>query len=554
MGRLIGVVGPGIVGMPMAALLAQAELRRGAEGGRVLVVQRRSPTSGWKVDAINAGQSPIGGVEPALDAIVAETVAAGRLAATHEIADVADADFVLVCVQTDKRGIAPDYDPLYAALDGLAEAFATRRRAAGAPVVIIESTLAPSSMATVVPERFARQGLEVGRDVEIANSPNRVMPGRLVERVASSDKLIGALSASVAERVRALYAGIVQRGRLHVTNSLTAEIVKTLENAYRDVRIAFAAEVVRHCDAVDVDFRALRDAVNAAVGQSDGASADPRVIPSGGLLMPTIGVGGHCLPKDGILLWWRALERGDSAAERSIILESRRINDESPAYTLGLLERVLGPVRGRRLAVLGAAYRPDSEDTRNSPSLDFAELALASGADVVIHDPHVREDDPNLVRRGHQARFTADVGAALAGAEAVVIAVAHAAYADVPQRVAALEGIAVVDACHAVPAWGARSAPARSAGIGWGRLEPEAELVETVAAEFEAVAGAVTREVGYLVEALNAEYARDGFGLVELAEVRRLAGTCVTGCELPEGAAMSRTGQIALRLVRKAAK
>lgn len=532
MARLIGVVGPGIVGMPMAALLAQAELRRGADGGRVLVVQRRSPSSGWKVDAINAGRSPIGGVEPQLDAIVAETVSAGRLGASHEIADLADADVVLVCVQTDKRGIAPDYDPLFAALDGLADAFATRRTARRAPIVVIESTLAPSSMFTVVGERFTRRGLVVGRDVELANSPNRVMPGRLVERVATSDKLIGALKASVARAVHDLYSGIVQGGRLHVTNSLTAEIVKTLENAYRDVRIAFAAEVMRWCDREDVDFYALRDAVNARLGQEDDASHDPSVVPSGGLLVPIIGVGGHCLPKDGILLWWRALERGDPAAGQSAILESRRVNDEAPAYALARLERAVGSVRGRRLAVLGAAYRADSEDTRNSPALAFAELALAQGADVRLHDPHVRADDPNILARAHAGRLTRDVDAALAGADAVVLAVAHAAYAGLPERLASA-GVVVMDACRAVPAWPAASAPATASGLGWGRRPAARATLNAVAAEFGVVAQRVTQEVAHLVETLNRDYAPDGFNAAEVDEVRRLAATCVTGCVLP---------------------
>ena len=229
--RLIGVIGPGIVGMPMAALLARAEMRRGSAGGRVLVVQRNSPTSGWKVPAINAGQSPIGGVEPALDAIVAEAVAAGRLAASHEIGDLASAYAVLVCVQTDKRELAPDYDPLFEALDALALAFMKRPAGLAPPIVIIESTLAPSSMTTLVRERFSARGLIEGQHVHLGNSPNRVMPGRLVERVVSSDKLVAGLSRTTADAIAALYGGIVTGGTLHVTNSLTAEIVKTLENA-----------------------------------------------------------------------------------------------------------------------------------------------------------------------------------------------------------------------------------------------------------------------------------------------------------------------------------
>lgn len=187
----IAVVGPGIVGMPMAALLARARIRIGGDDpAKVVVVQRPSKTSGWKVDAINSGTSPIGGVEPGLDEIVAEAVAAGTLSATSDPSGIRDADVVLICVQTDKDGFAPDYGPLMSALDGVCAAL--RERPAGnVPLIIFESTLAPSSMTTLVRERFQAAGLVEGRDVLLGNSPNCVMPGRLVDRVELQSKLAG---------------------------------------------------------------------------------------------------------------------------------------------------------------------------------------------------------------------------------------------------------------------------------------------------------------------------------------------------------------------------
>jgi UDP-N-acetyl-D-mannosaminuronic acid dehydrogenase len=534
MSGFIGVIGPGIVGMPMAALLAQAAMRRGS--GRVMVVQRNSANSGWKVDAINEGRSPIGGVEPALDAIVSATARAGFLSASHDIAALADAELVLVCVQTDKRGLAPDYEPLDAALDGLASAFTARHAGLPAPMVSIESTLAPSSMTTYVRERFAAKGLVEGRDVHLGNSPNRVMPGRLVERVASSDKLVAGLSRATAEAIATRYRDVVTDGTLHVTNSLTAEIVKTLENAYRDVRIAFAAEVVRWCDEQDVDFYSLRDAVNAQVGQEDAASRDPGVIPSGALLVPTVGVGGHCLPKDGILLWWRLLERDDSAARRSLILEARRINDESPQRLLQMAESRFGTLRGQKVAVLGAAYRPDSEDTRNSPSLRLVELLRDAGAELRLHDPYVRAHDQNLVSRKLDAYFTNDAAQALTDAEFVFVATAHAVYRRdlVALRAAAPRCRGLVDGCNLYDAAGVTAWGVDSVGIGRGRRAPDAPLVEAVVAQFRRVEIAVAREVAFVVESLNANYATDAFSRATEAEVRRLAGTCVTGCQLPD--------------------
>src|SRR5262249_52445932 len=157
------------------------------------------------------------------------------------------ADMVLVSVQTDKAGFGPDYGPLMDSLEHLASALA-KKPAGNVPIVVFESTLAPSSMTSVIREHFAKHGLVEGRDILLGNSPNRVMPGRLVERVAASDKLVAGLHPLTPKLIKRIYARIVTRGALHETNSMTAEVVKTLENAYRDVRIAFASEIVRYCD------------------------------------------------------------------------------------------------------------------------------------------------------------------------------------------------------------------------------------------------------------------------------------------------------------------
>lgn len=530
----IAVVGPGIVGMPMAALLAHARIREGTDQpARVVVVQRASRTSAWKVDAINAGRSPIGGVEPALDEIVADSVRAGVLSATHDYAELADADVILVCVQTDKNGFAPEYGPLMSALGDIAAAL-QHKPAGNIPVIVFESTLAPSSMHTVVRPFFAAHGLEEGRDILLGNSPNRVMPGRLVERVAAADKLVAGLHPATPQLIKRLYARIVTGGELHPTNSLTAEIVKTLENAYRDVRIAFAADIARWCDAHDVDFFALRQQANERLRRVDTASSDARAVPVGALLVPTVGVGGHCLPKDGILLWWRALERGLDAS-RSLILESRHINDESPAETRRLAERRFGVVQGRKVALLGVAYRFDSEDTRNSPTLVLARELIEHGNDVTLHDPHVLERDQNLERTGTAARFTRDLDTALDGADLVFLCTAHAAYADLGTRLAAMHGLrGVVDGCNLLDPASLNGVADCYTGIGRGRAKPDAALVDFVVESFRVMERGVANELVALIEFLNAEYAPDEFNRTSLAEVQRLARTCTTGCDIAD--------------------
>ena len=108
-----------------------------------------------------------------------------------------------------------------------------------------------------------------------------------------------------------------------------------MENAYRDVRIAFSTEIVRYCDENNIDFYKVRDKVNTMLSQSDLATSNPNVVPSGGILIPMLGVGGHCLPKDGILLWWRNIETGTDTSN-SLILNSRIINDESPVIHISI--------------------------------------------------------------------------------------------------------------------------------------------------------------------------------------------------------------------------
>ena len=540
--RKIAVVGPGIVGMPMAALLAHSEIREGSEApARVVVVQRASATSGWKVEAINSGRSVIGGVEPGLDEIVANAVRKKILSATSNYNDIADADLILVSVQTDKSGFAPDYGPLFESLDGLASALQARPKG-NIPVVVFESTLAPSSMATVVREYFADRGLVEGRDILLGNSPNRVMPGRLVERVAASDKLVAGLHPLTPVLIKRVYSRIVTGGALHETNSMTAEFVKTLENAYRDVRIAFAAELVRYCDLHDIDFYAVREEVNAALSQVDAASNIATAVPTGAILVPSIGVGGHCLPKDGILLWWRRYESGGPTAT-SLILQSRTINDESPSATIDLAVRHLGAMKGRKVALMGTAYRFDSEDTRNSPTLSLAKQLIAVGADVVLHDPYVKADDQNLRRAGLTDVFTNNATDALRHAQLAVLCVGHGVYGEsfaslakeAPVLEAILDGANVFHG-RAQETLVSLKGPGKPAyfGIGRGRMPAPPGFIQFVRDSFDVMERGVANELVGLIEFLNSRYASDEFNRVDFETVRRLAGSCVTGCNIAQ--------------------
>jgi UDP-N-acetyl-D-mannosaminuronic acid dehydrogenase len=534
--KKIGVIGPGIVGMPMAAMLANAKIKIGTdEAAKVVIVQRNSVNSGWKVDAINSGKSVIGGIEPELDDITREAVNAGLLSASSDFSVLSDADVILVSIQTDKNetGFEPDYGPMFGGLDKLAEAL-QKKPAGKIPLIIFESTLAPTTMDTLFREHFKKYDLEEGKDILLGNSPNRVMPGRLVERIRDADKLAGGLHPETPKLIAKLYDHIVTNGEVFQTNSLTAEIVKTLENAYRDVRIAFSTEMVRYCDENNIDFYKVRDKVNSKLSQSDEATENPNAVPSGGILIPMLGVGGHCLPKDGILLWWRNFQKGNNTS-KSLILQSRLINDNSPLNTFKQAEKSFGNLRDKKIALLGVAYRFNSEDTRNSPTLVLANYLRENKIDYIMHDPYVKNNDQNLLKFNQQDHLTHDLNKALKFADYVFICSAHKEYIDHFEIIYSYKNIkGIMDASNIYNRKMFAETPERYAGIGKGTEEPTEDFVKFVYESFVAMEKGLGHELLGLIHFYNDNYAFDEYNKVKFEDVQRLAKTCSTGCEIAD--------------------
>ena len=530
----IGVIGPGIVGMPMAAMLAYARIRIGSdEPAKVIVLQRDSVNSGWKVDSINKGKSVIGGIEPGLDPLTNDAVKNGLLTASSDYSLLSNADVILVCVQTDKKVSEPDYGPLFGALDKLCEALQSKP-SGKVPLVIFESTLAPTTMDTLIREHFKKYGLEEGRDILLGNSPNRVMPGRLVDRIVNSDKLAGGLHPETPKLISKLYRNIVTGGNVFETNSLTAEIVKTLENAYRDVRIAFSTEIVRYCDINNIDFYAIREKVNSLLSQQDKASSNPNAVPSGGILIPMLGVGGHCLPKDGILLWWRNIEKGINAGN-SLILNSRIINDESPSLTFKQSESYFPGLKKSKIALLGVAYRFNSEDTRNSPTLVLARYLRSQGVSFIMHDPYVKKDDQNLLKSDLQDHFTNDLDEVLKDAEYIFLCTSHKNYIEQSDRIISNKATkGIMDACNIYSSNLFSGKKVAYTGIGRGSKQPENDFVNFVYESFRTMERGLANEVMDLINFYNAYHAFDEYNKVKFADVQRLAKTCSTGCEIAD--------------------
>ena len=530
----IGVIGPGIVGMPMASLLAYAKIKVGTDiPAKVIIIQRKSKNSGWKVNAINNGKSVIGGIEPELEDITRIAVESGLLSASSDYSSLSDTDVVLVSVQTDKKGFEPDYGPLFEALENLARVLKNKPKNK-IPLIIFESTLAPTTMDTLIRDHFLKFGLEEGKDILLGNSPNRVMPGRLVERIRESDKLAGGLNPVTPKLIKILHQKIVEHGELFETNSLTAEIVKTLENAYRDVRIAFSAEIARYCDENNIDFYAVREQVNNLLNQADTANTNPNVVPSGGLLIPTLGVGGHCLPKDGILLWWRKIETGYNT-DMSLILASRGINDQSPSLTFLQTEKVFGNIRNKKITLLGVAYRFNSEDTRNSPTLQLANYLRDNDIDYIMHDPYVKVDDQNLLKYNQQEHLTHDLSKALQNAEIIIMCTAHKDYLDTIEQISGGKNLkGIMDACNIYNRKYFAQRGVLYSGIGRGSSKPENSFIEFVFNSFRIMEKGLANELKSLIDFYNLNYVHDEFNTVKFVDVQRLAKTCSTGCEIAD--------------------
>jgi UDP-N-acetyl-D-mannosaminuronic acid dehydrogenase len=375
---VVGVIGLGYVGLPAACMLAAA-------GFRVTGVD----LDPGRTEVINSGRSPIEGDEPGLADLVGQVVASDRLHTSTVYSDLAEADVVLICVDTP---VDADHRPSFKSLGSACSELGPVLKAGA--LVIVESTIAPGTIDNVV--RPALESSSGGRQFHLGHCPERVMPGKLLRNMRTMSRVCGGSSAEVSDVMVALYSTFVE-GDLDLVDCLTAELVKTAENAYRDVGIAFANQLALICERVDGDVWRVRQLVNKVPGRH--------------VLLPGGGVGGHCIPKDS---WLLAAPLGESA-EDSLLGVARRINDGMPAHVAGLVSDLVDTARHARVAVLGFAYLENSDDTRNSPSAELVRFLSKRGFDVAVHDPFVRE---------HKG----DVMEVLRNADCAVLMVAHTAY------------------------------------------------------------------------------------------------------------------------------
>lgn len=382
----LSVVGLGYVGLTVACALAE-------RGFDVIGIE----TDPARSLQIARGTCPLPESEPRLAELLAEQIQAGRLTVTRDPASCAAADVILVAVQTPVAD-----DTHLPALGALRTAvFSVARHMRRGSLIIVESTIPPGTMRDlVVPLLEETSGLSATTDFLVGCCPERVMPGRLLANLRTCSRVVGGWTPDAA-RVGAVLYRALTASSVDVVDCLTAELVKTTENAYRDVQIAFANEVALLCESYRADVYAVRELVNKSPGRS--------------MHLPGAGVGGHCIPKDP----WLLVANVDETTPVRLIPTARAVNDSMPRHVGEIVAELLSahgrPLAESWIAVLGYAYLEDSDDSRNSPSAELVRWLEQRGAHVSIHDPLVTGCERKVER-------------VVVGADCLVLMVAHSAY------------------------------------------------------------------------------------------------------------------------------
>jgi len=384
----ICVLGLGYIGLPTASVLAS--------GGRsVLGVDIDSAI----VATVNAGGIHI--EEPGLRTVSQAAMRSGNLRAAlvPEPSDV----FIIAVPTPLKEDKRADLSFVLHAARELAVCLKH------GDLVILESTSPPGTTRDLLaPLLRDATGLEPGVDFHLAHCPERVMPGRILKELIENDRVVGGYTAACAERAREVYARFVE-GQIILTDATTAEMVKVIENTYRDVNIALANEAALLCEQLDIDF--------AEVGAL--ANRHPRVH----LHKPGPGVGGHCISVDP----WFLVERFPEDAR--LIRNARERNDAMPEHVVRETMRLLGDATPPRVAVLGVAFKGNVDDTRESPAIAIVEGLRAAGVDARPYDPIARRAPFEL----------ATLETALDGADVLLLLTEHDAFREIaPGRAAAL--------------------------------------------------------------------------------------------------------------------
>src|SRR5256884_403410 len=371
----IGIFGAGWVGLVTGACFAEL--------GHEVVIRDVVPE---KIEALRQGRVPF----HEQDVPVLLERNAERLTYTLDVDDVADCEFLFVCVDTPPTysGDA-DLSRVWTVIDELPEL-------GGHPVLVMKSTV-PVGTGETVRAGLDQRGLE---HVGYASNPEFLAEGRAVEDFMRPDRIVvGAFESDDGDAVAGLYSAIDAPVVRSDVNS--AEMIKLAANAFLMTRISFINEIANVCEATGADV----------VKVAEGVGLDKRLGPH--FLRAGIGYGGSCFPKDSLALKQLASNSGYHFQLLSAVIE---VNELQKRRVIGKLKRHLGPLRGKTVALLGLAFKPDTDDMREAPSIVLASRLLAEGADVRAWDPVA--DGTNLPKG---VEIAGSVMEAVTGADAAVI-------------------------------------------------------------------------------------------------------------------------------------
>jgi UDP-N-acetyl-D-glucosamine dehydrogenase len=391
----IGILGLGYVGLPLAVVFAEA-------GFHVTGID----PDVRKADSINKGVSYIPDVKTEA---MAKLVKSGHLTATSDFSVLKEMDAVSICVPTPLRQTGdPDMSFILSATEELAKYMHKGM------VVVLESTTYPgTTRELLLPKLGIECGLTIGEDWFLAFSPERVDPGREDFTTINTPKVLGGITEACGEVATAWYEGAIQK--IHcVSSAEAAEMAKLLENTFRMINIGLVNELAIMCERLGVD---VWEVIDAAASKPFGFMK----------FTPGPGLGGHCIPIDPLYLSWKMKSFHYNA--RFIELASE-INTNMPRYVVSRVMEALNErsraLKGSKVLVLGAAYKPDIDDVRESPALDVIGLLKKKGALVEYHDPYI----PHIHHEteGWQMDSVKDVMQAVKNADAVVIITNHKVY------------------------------------------------------------------------------------------------------------------------------
>src|ERR1700682_1495407 len=377
----ICLLGLGYIGLPTGCMFALA--------GKNVVGVDPSP----RVQrALNSGRASID--EPELQTLVTAAITSGRLRVQTR-PEPADAFIIAVPTPLAPRTNRADLTFVRQAARDIVP-FLRRGN-----LVVLESTVPPGTTRDVLAPILAESGLVPGRDICVAHCPERVLPGRILVELEQNDRLAGGLTPACADRAAELYEAFV-KGAIMRTDATTAEMVKVMENTFRDVNVALANEFALIAERIGVDvWEAIRL-----------ANRHPRV----NVLRPGPGVGGHCIAVDP---WFLV---GAAPEQARLIRASREVNDAMPEHVISRLASLVSPPAP--IALLGVTYKAEVDDVRESPAMRVAELAVERGYAVRLCDPHVKADTQGLPAP------LLPLEQALRDVEAVVLLVDHRSFQE----------------------------------------------------------------------------------------------------------------------------